>query len=800
LRAPQFAIVAVLTIGAALAPTLIFSLVGRAVIPPLPFEDSDRLVRVWGGGPGQRGATSYPLLDFFRQNSRLMGVSMHTSGNLNLELGDRAITLGAAAVTPTYFEVLRLRPVVGRLFQESDNLTPFGHYVAILSEATWRERFGARPDVVGTRIRLSGEAYEVVGVAPNTAFVYRGSVRATQVFVPAMMAPRLMIPREWRETSRAIDSPIAGIWLGEARLHDGVALDQARDEARALGLRAAELWPGKTRPIPFDLVLAKDDALDPRLLRAVALLRVAGALVLLLGAINLGSLLVARGRRRENALTIHTLLGAPRSALAAGLVIEALWICAIGGVTAVVLTMGALRLLGILEPSILTAPFGVTFDPTGWRSDGALLAQSLGLAALAAIACGGATAWRVTSRVRLLPTHGQGTLRGGLRALRFREPAGALIALEVALALAITTPALLLTRSLGNLVDADLGFVTGQVATVPLALPADKYPDTRGAAFIERTLDGLRERGLAASSWISCLPIDCRTFYSQGVKPTGTDTAAISAIVMTSAPGAFGVLRVPLVSGRDFAASDRPDGPAVGILSQSAATALGASEGSRVDFAGTSIEVVGVVGDVQYRDFANEPMPVIYRPLAQGSTAHGILIARSGRPVADVGRLIAEGAHSIDTSLDIGTVTPLSAHVERAMARFRGASWLLGAASLLSLWLAGVGIYGMLSMLISGAIPEIGLRLALGSSPRLTMAVIGAGSLRLALGGLLIGGALGVWSARFLGPYLVGVSAIDAPTLGWAFLVAVALATAGALMPARRASFVDPAVVLRNEG
>jgi len=808
-KAPAFSAVAVVTLAVAVAPSLIFRLVDRAVLPPLPYDRPHELIAIWQRLRFGRLATSYPKLRLLRQRSRTMDVAAGTYGVVFLDRGGETLRLAVHAVTPNFFGVLAARPSLGRTFGEDENAEVLAHPVVVLSNRLWRTQFGARPEIVGESVLLNRRAFSVVGVM-SEEFQERWSdwrgVPGPDAWIPAMMAPLAMLGKGWRDTPAAIESSRSIIWLGLGRLRPGHSLREARAEADVLGREVGRFWPDSSDEVttPFEVIPLGEEAINPRILAAVSLLKVAGALVLLLGSLNLGHLFLARRLARANTLGLHTVLGAPRAILVWGALCEAMIVGVAGGLVAVGLTRVALAVLSRAEPTILTAPFGVTFDAAGWRADWGLVAASLALSIAAAFVFGLAPAWKTTrldaaTFLRL----GAGVKRGGLRQLRLTRPRGMLVAAETALALAITLPALLLVRSLGNLVSSDLGFGPQGVAASELRLPIAKYPPTAAAAFVDGAVRALAEApGVESASWTSCLPIEC-PFYTSAVNAAGSREVQLEASVHVVAPGAFRALGVPLRQGRDFGAEDRAGGPAVAILSETAARRLAhMTAGSRIDVpvvGGGALEVVGIVGDVPYRDLAAEPLPAVYVPLAQRPQTEGVLVARSTADATATASLIRRTVAALDPRLEAVTASVLTARVDRSVARFRGAAWLLGVAAALALFLSAVGIYGLLSSLVAQCVPEIAIRLSLGAAPAAIARALSGAALRLAATGLVAGAAIGSWGSTYLQSYLFGVRSWDTKTLLSTIVIACGLAFVAALRPARRASRTDPLSALRCE-
>jgi predicted permease len=811
-RTPGFVAVAVLTLAVAISPSLIFRLVDKAVLPPLPYPRSQDLVAIWQRFGFGRMATSYPKIQFLSEGSRTTDYAAYTGGMFFLERGGDSIRLSAEAVTPGFFSVLGARPFLGRVFREDENLAVLGHPVVVLSHAFWQSHLGGRPEVVGEEVRLNGRAFRVVGVMPEDFREYwwqwRG-LAGSDAWIPAMMAPAGMHPsaKAWRDTPLAIEAPGASVWLAIGRLRPGHSLAEARAEADLLGREVAARWPDSNEGVrqPFELIPLSEEAVDPRILHAVSLLEVAGALILLLGALNLGHLFLARALARAQALGLHNVLGAPRAALVWGAGCEALIIGVAGAFVAVLLTRGALAALAIAEPTILTAPFGVTFDPSAWRVDWGLAATALALAALAAFVFGLAPAWRTaTLDTSSFLRVGSGVKAGGLRQLRLTRPRGLLVAAEAALALALAFPALLLVQTMGHLVQADLGFQPQGVATAELRLPAEPASVPAALGFIsEGTRQLAQSPGIASASWVSCLPIECG-FYTSAVKVAGEREATMVASVHVVAPDAFRTLGIPLRSGRDFGPDDRSGTTPMVILSEQAARRLGnVGPGSRIEvpvIGREALEVAGIVGDVPYRDLAAEPMPAVYLPLAQRPQTEGVLVARgvAGDATAIVDPF-RQAVASMGLRLEPLVVSALSARVEQTVARFRGAAWLLGVAAALGLFLSGVGVYGLLSSLVAQSRPEMAIRLALGAAPAVLARSLATATLRLALAGLVVGASLGSWGATYLRSYLYGVSPWDVKALAASVVAAIGLAALAALRPSYQASQADPMTSLRCE-
>jgi hypothetical protein len=334
----------------------------------------------------------------------------------------------------------------------------------------------------------------------------------------------------------------------------------------------------------------------------------------------------------------------------------------------------------------------------------------------------------------------------------------------------------------------------------PLDLPTASYPEASISAFVTEATNRLKQTaGIESASWVSCVPIEC-PFFDTAVRQSGSGDQGFSASVHVVMPEAFRTLGIPLKQGRDFTTQDRADTPRVAILSELAASRLGPRAlGTRLEVLGGVVDVVGIVRDVPYRDLASEKVPAIYFPHHQQPRTSGVLVVRSALPSSDGARVLRETVASLDSRLSRLEVASLDERVSRSLARFRGAAWLLASAALLGLFLSAVGIYGLLSQFVAQAIPEIGIRMALGATRLRIGSLVALTAFRLTGVGLVVGGALGIWVATYLRSYLVGTSPWDVRALLATVAVAATLALLTSLRPAQRASESDPMAALRCE-
>ena len=562
-----------MTIAVAATPSVLFRLTERAILPALPFERPEELVSIWKRADFGRIAGSYPMLSLLRERSTTLDVAVATSATLVPSDHAERVGLRFEAVTPNFFTVLGARPLLGRVFREDENTTPLGHPVTLLSERLWRERFGRRSDIVGQKVVLSDVTFTVVGVMPESFPGHLGAtarwagLRGADGWVPAMMAPAGMQGDSAR-TADLLESPRWQCFLGVARLRPGRTLSEARAELQVVGREARRIWPtpfdvGGTRDAFVAIPLA-EEAVDPTLLRTVSLLRIAGALALALGGLNLAGLLLARSAERAPVVGLHLALGASRLALLRQAAVEALMIGVTGGSLAVLLTMGTVRFLGLVEPTLLSRPLGVVLDAGAWRIDVGVALASLGMAVLAAVAASLLPVWQSTRLDVSEVLRGSSLPSRGLGGLRLTHSSGLQVALQMACALSLTLPTLLLVRSLDRLLSRDMGFRSTGVVAVQLDLPPGAYPTSAIAPFVSEALRLIREQpAIARASWISCAPLDCPQRQGVELRRDEAGASGVTAHLQAVAPGAFRTLEIPRRAGRDFDDGDSAEAPPV---------------------------------------------------------------------------------------------------------------------------------------------------------------------------------------------------------------------------------------------
>jgi putative ABC transport system permease protein len=786
-RAPGFTatvvLVAALGIG---ATTAAYSLTDHVLIRPLPFVEPDRLVALWqttlGGGRMELSPSNYRDWKAAARSFEAMGVYTNVSENLVGEGPPER--LDGAAVSADLLPLLGATPALGRTFTPDDDRDGAPGTV-LLSWGLWQTAFGGDPGAVGRSVRLDGEPMTIVGVMPRGfAFPSRDV---------AFWQPVRFNGDAYEDRTNTYIYPVA-------RLRKGVALDQARAEMATIAGRLAHDVPELDRigalvnPL-HDEISARSKAL------VLALLGAAGC-VLLIACLNLANLLLARGLSRRKELALRTALGAGRERLVRQLLTETLLLALGGGALGVAIAAATLPLLAGLVPPWLPVPAQPELDLR-------VLAVAGGATLLAALLFG------VVPSLRACGAIDPESLREGARAgsgaqrTRLRR---AIVVAEVCISLVLLVSSGLLLRALGRLQGLDPGFRADGVLRLKTTLPFPKYEKTLDrAAFYERVLERTRALpGVASAGYTSGVPMAMGGGIWQVELPDHPQPPAerrtVSVRFLT--PDYFATLRIPLVAGRDVAASDTAERPFVAVISESLArrTWPGADPiGKRLKVAFFERTVVGVVGDVRVRGPERDSEPQVYVPYKQIPDGwmpyfapKDLLVRAAGDPLALVPALRAIIA-AVDPEEPVANVRLMAEIVDSMTAPRRVQLWVLGTFAALAFLLAAVGIYGLLSFAVSNRAQEIGVRMALGATPGSILSMVLREGVGLAAVGAGVGLLLAYVAGRSLEALLAGVQPTDTPTLVGALATALVMTVAGSLAPAWRAARTDPASVMRAE-
>jgi putative ABC transport system permease protein len=791
-RDPGYTSVAALTLALGIgANSAVFGIVDAVLLRPLPYPASERLVLVWATSE-KRGTTedvvSYPGFEDWKARSLSFdGLAAMTTRGMTLSGGDAAELVPALQATPDLFEVLGVRPALGRTFRPEES-EPGASRVALLSDGVWKDHFGGRSDILGRTVRLDEETVTIVGVMPKGLKIAAGAQE--RLYVPIV-----------RDPSRG-----HGFLRVVGRLREGVSIQKAQAEMDLLARALAAAHPDTNQGVGARIVpLVEAQVGDAR--RGLLILLGVVALVLLVACANVANLMLVRGASRQKELAVRAALGAGRGRLVQQLLAESLVLAFAGGGLGLLVSIGSSRLLVALLSRSFALPRLETAE-TDIRVLGFTALVSLGTAivagllpALAAASDDPAGSLRESSR----------SATAGARSRRLR---GAFVIAETALALVLLAGASLLLRSLLILRGTSPGFVSERVVTVDVRLPRSRlaHDAERLRYFQDLVARVAAVPGVRASALVANLPLgggsDSLGFHIPG-RPDPAPDPAFTADFNIASPGYFRTLGIPLLAGREFTAQDTAASTGVVVINESAARRFWPGEdpvGRDIVLAGGTrpdavLRIVGIAGDVRQSGLGIDPSPEIFLCHLQPGPPWPwlVLVARTEEEPLALAGAIRSAASSLDRDVPIAQVRTLDEVLSSSLAEPRVYASLLGCFAALALGLALVGLYGVVSFTVAQRTHELGIRLALGAGRADILKLV----LRQGLGLALCGTAAGLLGSavltRVLGSLVQGVRPGDPPALAAAAALLL-LATLGATyLPARRATHVDPITALRSE-
>jgi putative ABC transport system permease protein len=787
---PGFAAIATLTLALGIgANTAIFSVVNAVLLRPLPYRDPARLVLMNEETKQLPGmSVAYPTyLDWRNRNRSFERISAVQPAQFTLSGVDRPERLGGWNISADFFATLGVTPLLGRDFSAQDD-KPGAPAVAILSNGLWKRRFGSDPSIVGRALTLSGRSVTVIGVlSPDFRFYYGDA----ELFLPLGANADSMMSRD--------DHP--GIYV-VGRLRPGATLGSARADMDTIARRLEQQHPETNTGCRVAVKSLAEDVVS--ILRPVLLvLAAAVGFVLLIACANVANLLLARASTREKEIAIRRALGASRMRVLRQVLTESAFLSLAGGALGLILAAWLTDVLLALVPASLPRMDEV-------RLDGAVLGFTLVLSLLTGLVFGVAPAWQASRSDVLEPlkeaTRGSTAGRGQQR---FRS---ILVVSEVALALVLLAGAGLMARSFLRLQQVDPGFRPDHLLSAQLVLPRTKYPDAAHIVnFSEElvahvaTLPGVVSAGLVnplpltQEGWQTDFWVDGRPVPARGEAPN-SDYHVVSGDY-------FKAMGIPLLHGRPFDDSDRKDSPPVVLVNETLARRYWPDQdavgrrmrtGSLAD-PGPWLTVVGVVGDIKQYGLDQDQKTQYYRPQRQLPLLQMSLVVRTAGDPEAMTASLRQAVESVDADQPIYNIRTMEGWLSDTTAPRRLSLLLLGAFAATALLLAAVGIYGVLAYSVTQRTHEIGIRMALGARRSDVLIMVFRQGLRLVLVGAALGVAAAVALTRLMSSLLFGVSPTDPPTLGLVCLVLVGTALLACLVPARRASGVDPMIALRCE-
>ena len=796
LRNPGFSTIAILTIAIAIGSTTsIFSVVDGIMLRPLPFDEPDELVMIWADYtrrdvvlPDKRREwlSWMNFQDFRDEVDAVESAAAFTDwfptitgeGTTAEQLSGGAFSIGM------FSDILGVEPALGRNFRPEED-RPDGPLVVILSDGFWRRALAADPGVLNQTIRLNEQPFTIVGIMPPN---FRP---------PPFLGTDLWTPLQLDETN---GGGRGGAYLrAMGRLADGATLELARAQATQLGARLEVEYPEANvdtgynlYPLQFDMVQSASSALWV-LLGAVGF-------VLLIGCVNVANLLLARGSTRQGELAVRVAMGAGRRRVLSQLMTESLMLAAIGGAAGIVLAFAGTDALVRLAPAGTPLLDQVAVD-----------GRILGFAALVTMLTGALVG--VLPALRAARTEPAYALREGGRSgatTGSHRVRNGLVIGQVGLALMLLVGAGLLLRSFQNLRQVDLGFDPEGVLSMQVPLAPVRYPEaTDRVDFFARlearlaTLPGVVATGSVTNLPMAGLDGD-NNFYVEGAAPPrpGLEPAVW---LRRATPGYFDAMGIEIVSGRGFTASDDAEATRVIIVNQTLERDYfdGQAIGKRLNVNDPANpvwrEIVGVAKDIKNFGIKAESRNAMYIPYAQAPTTTMYTTVRTTLDPESLINSIRSEVNAIDPSVALSGVQPMDELVSGSLATDRFTTSLLSGFAIVALLLAVVGLYGVVSYSVSTRLREMGVRIALGAPRGDIRKLVLRWALGLALGGIVVGAAGALGLTRLMGGLLFGVGSADPVTFVSVSLVMAAAAVLASIVPAIRATHVDPIKVLKSE-
>jgi putative ABC transport system permease protein len=783
IKAPTFTLVAILTLALGIGATsAIFSVVNGVLLQPLPYPDPDNLVRVYEVVPqyGRFSVAPANFLDWRKQNSVFERIAAFTSGAGALAGAEGPERVPSASVSWDLFELLKVTPSLGRGFT-ADEEVPGKTSPIVLSHGAWQRRFGGDPNILGRTVNLNGAAASIVGVMPAGFFF---PTRQIEFWVPL--------------TSNPANAPRGAHFLSVvARMKAGVTVEQATAEMKTIAGALAVQYPNSNAKETSEVVRLFDQVVGGIRPALMTLFGAVGVVVLIACA-NVANLLLVRATLREKEFAIRAAIGAGRRRLVMQMLAESVVLSLTGGALGLLLAYLAIPAIQTLSAGTIPRVLDVSIDTC-------VLAFVFFSSIAVGLLFGLAPAWHVTRTTlgESLKEGARGSSLAGGRWLR-----NALMILEVGLSIVLLVGAILLLRSFAKLTSVDPGFRPHGVLTFSVALPQRSYPQPHNrVAFYDTLLarlDALPQ--VTGAGMVQTLPMRggyTLSFSIEG-RPAARPGEELSANHRSASPGYFSALGIPLLRGRTFTDRDSERAPQVAVVDEAFATRHFPNEdpiGRGIDIGnGTDgfYEIVGVVGSVHHDGLDENPAPTMYVPYRQDVFSGMWLVARTNGDPAQLTSTVRQLVREIDPALPAFAISPLVDVISNSVAQRRFSMLLLASFAFIAVFLAAVGLYGVVTYTVSQRTQEIGVRMAIGAGRADVLKLVVGGGMKLALVGVALGmlGALAV--ARVVESLLFDVTPFDPTSYAVTAAILLAVAALACYVPARRATRVDPLEALRQ--
>ena len=785
-RTPSLAVsvVGVLALGIG-ANTAIFSIVNAVLLRPLPFEEPERLVRIYTRTPGPDGRrfelSPGKFYSWQREARSFEGMALYPCCGFREFALTGAGTARRVTVTPVgagFFEIVRARPALGRVFRQEED-TPGGKYVVVLSDRFWRTEFGGNPDVIGRTVKLNDEAYTIVGVMPASASVASWSAMASDVWVPLALTDEQRAVRGGHNLD------------GVARLNAGVQVVQAQSEMNAISSQLGREFPRTDGQGWGALVVPMQEVIVGNSRAMLLMLLGAVGLVLLIACVNAGNLLFTRALSRRKEIAIRSALGAGRGRVFQQLLTEALLLAFAGGALGLLLAYETLTSASTLLANQVPRAEEISIDPR-------VLLFAVAVSILTGMLAGTLPALRA-GRSDLNDALNEGGRGDGAVGVGTRR---LLIVSEVALSLMLLMGAGVMIQSLLALRHGDTGFDPNNVLTMRVRLVVTRYPTpAQRSAFFAAALQRIRALpGVETAGTIDDLPFAAGESQTLGLEGYSRQREPVAVQVRQITPGYLSAMGIPVLRGRDVVETDGE----VMLVSRDAAKLYWGTDdpiGRRaaLPFSRTVLRrIVGIVGDVKQRSLMDVTTPTAYFYTREPS-GRATFAIRTSVPPATITQAAAAAIHALDPGQPVGDIRTMVEVRDRELTSQRLSALLLGVFAGVALLLAAVGIYSVLAYIVRGRSREIGIRTALGARPADVLRMVIVEGMSPTLIGIATGTIGALASAKILKSLVFGVSASDPLTLGAVAATLALVALMASLVPAYRALRLDPVKVLRAE-
>ncbi|MBI4473101.1 MAG: ABC transporter permease [Acidobacteria bacterium] len=804
LKQPAFAVVAILTIALGIgANTAIFSLVNAALIRPLPVESPEELMFVYHGTRETPYLTaSYPdYVDLRNQNTVFSDLIAYAQSQVSFTSGEGTEIISAVVVTGNYFDMLGVRPILGRDFASEEDQVPNTHAVTVLNYAFWQGRFSGDPNIVGRSLMINGRNFTVIGVAPP-GFTAPDLLSDFSIYVPMMMQELVRPPSAGGGGNPRMLDQRGRRWITMmGRLKPGISREEAQGNITAINEQIQQLHAATNREIVATLHPATEGrpGVRQRLIPVAWLLMTVAGIVLLIACANVANLLLVHNTSRRREIAIRLSLGASRARLISQLLMESAIISIAGAAIGLLIGSWSLSLLfrATAIQTIIPIRIDLGLDPR-------VLTFTLLLSFLTGVVFGLAPAVRSarTDVVPELKNDVSGADGGRLFGLR-----NTLVIAQMAMSLVLLAAAGLFLRSLWASQSTALGMDLERVALMQLNLNLAGYDRPRSTEFYRRVVERVEAiPGVEAAGLSRVLPLSGATrltfLFLEG--RDYPDNRADQFPANTVSSNFFASLGIPLIRGRNFNDQDGPQSQRVAIVSKTLADRAWPGQDPigkvvRTAAGAPPIQIVGVVADSKYGSTREENQPVVYYPLSQNLETYMFLTVRTPSDPARLLAVLRSQVQAMDPRLPLSNVRTMLEHVRIALLPDRLAVLLLGVFAGLAVLLAAVGTYGIVSYSVSQRTREIGIRMAVGAQNIHVLKLIVGKAMMLAVIGILIGLAAAFGVTRFARAFLFGVTPTDPLTFAAVAAILAVVALVSSYIPARRAAKMDPLAALRIE-